>query len=192
MSTSETTPPGSPARALFARATRRPSAQRSVSSPAHSKHQSEAALRKVSFKHYELEEWADLFFHRPLAHRLIQLILALRLHDLGLNPNHITLCSLLTGWAAAAWMAEALIGGVLPAALVPAAAGGGPVAAHLIAAVLMLLSISLDCADGQLARALGVSSPMGRFYDGLADTLVIARHVPFPHQTAIHHTSHFD
>ena len=175
-----TTPPSSPARAAFARATRRPSSQKSITSPSHSKHQPGGdALRKVSFKHYELEEWADLFFHRPLAHRLIQLILALRLHDLGLNPNHITLCSLLAGWGAASWMAEALIGDVLPAWYIQpvVAIGGGPVAVHLVASVLMLLSISLDCADGQLARALGVSSPMGRFYDGLADTLVIARHV---------------
>ena len=168
-------PPHSPSRAAaFARATRRPAAQRSIAPPPHVKHSSEAALRKVSFKNYELEEWADLFVHRPLAHRLIQLILALRLPGLGLTPNHVTLCSLLAGWGAAAWMAEALIGGVLPAWHVAATVGNSRVAVHVLAATLMLLSISLDCADGQLARALGVSSPMGRFYDGLSDTLVIA------------------
>jgi len=31
-----------------------------------------------------------------------------------------------------------------------------------------------DCADGQLARATNQSSPLGRFYDGICDMLVIA------------------
>ena len=46
--------------------------------------------------------------------------------------------------------------GALEAVLVVEAGGALVLVAHGAAAALMLLSSSLDCADGQLARALGV------------------------------------
>ena len=50
--------------------------------------------------------------------------------------------------------------------------GGG--ASLRVAGVLMFLSLVFDCMDGQLARATGQTSPIGRFLDGIADMLVIA------------------
>lgn len=50
------------------------------------------------------------------------------------------------------------------------------VVSWLLAAGLLFVSMVLDCADGQLARARREVTPLGRILDGVADVLVI---VPF-------------
>jgi len=61
-------------------------------------------LIAASFKRYEMDEMADRFFHRPLAHLIVKVIVKLRLKFV--TPNHITIGSLLTGWTASAYMAQ--------------------------------------------------------------------------------------
>jgi len=63
-------------------------------------------LIKESFKKYELDELADRFFHRPLAHFIVKAIVKLRLKFI--TPNHITLGSLISGLGAALYMAQTL------------------------------------------------------------------------------------
>lgn len=105
---------------------------------------------RQGFKPRHVEEPIDYYWHRPLAAVLVRL-----LERSGISPNQVTLLSglfsLLSGaaltlgcWYGSAWAA---IGGCL-----------------------LLVGIVLDCADGQLARVLGISSPVGRALDGLMDS----------------------
>jgi phosphatidylglycerophosphate synthase len=77
---------------------------------------------------------------------------------LGLRPIHLSLCNIAVGIAGSAWVL--FLYGSLP----------------LLAALLGLfawgLAYSFDCADGQLARATGRSSPQGAIVDLLSDFLV--------------------
>lgn len=106
------------------------------------------ATRK-GFKPSDVEEPIDFHWHRPLAGLLVQTI-----QDWPVTPNQVTLAS-----GAASLVAGLLIGlgGFYGPGL--AVAGG----------VMLLVSIVLDCADGQLARIRGVSSPIGRVLDGFVD-----------------------
>ncbi|MSP26113.1 MAG: CDP-alcohol phosphatidyltransferase family protein [Myxococcales bacterium] len=107
-------------------------------------------LRRT-FKPRNVEEPIDYYWHRPLAALLVEGI-----KDWPVTPNQVTLasgfvsilsgCALTLGAYVAPWWA---------------ALGGA----------LLLLSIVLDCADGQLARLRGTSSPIGRVLDGFADIL---------------------
>lgn len=93
-----------------------------------------------------VEEWADRRFFRPVGWRIANALLPTRV-----SPDAVTLGSLVLGilaghmfWYRSAWLNAA---GVL----------------------LFILSDILDSADGQLARARGTSTRMGRILDGLAD-----------------------
>ncbi|MGH8506143.1 MAG: CDP-alcohol phosphatidyltransferase family protein [Stenotrophobium sp.] len=70
----------------------------------------------------------------------------------GLSPNAVTLCGLVS---------------MLAAALVYAL--GGSAGAWVLAAVLWQLGFALDCADGQLARATGRGSAYGAWLDVACD-----------------------
>jgi hypothetical protein len=101
------------------------------------------------FKPRDVEELIDYYYHRPLAALLVQLLL-----PLPFTPNQVTIASGLVGLLAGAAIAYAAVGPSYWAAV-----GGA----------LLLFSILLDCADGQLARLRGIASPAGRILDGLVD-----------------------
>ena len=94
-----------------------------------------------------VEEWADRRFFRPLGWRIATALLPTRV-----SADAVTLASLVLGvlaghlfWYRSAWINAA---GVL----------------------LFIVSDLLDSVDGQLARARGTSTRMGRVLDGLADS----------------------
>ena len=110
------------------------------------------ALRP-GFKPREVEELIDYYFHRPLASLIVRLLM-----PLPVTPNQVTVLSAATGavsgmvmsvaiWRSAWWFA----------------AGSG----------VLLLSVLLDCADGQLARMRNQMSPGGRILDGVLDGFAI-------------------
>lgn len=102
-----------------------------------------------SLKPLDVEEPIDVWVHRPLAY-----LLAWALRPTPISPNFVTCCSIALGTTAGAWMLFR------------------PVNELWIAGLLIFLSAIFDCADGQLARMRGSSSPFGRMLDGLADLAV--------------------
>jgi phosphatidylglycerophosphate synthase len=110
-----------------------------------------AAEFKRSLKLVEVEELFDLFLFRPLAFLLVKAIYRTRI-----TPNQITFYSISVGVGAG------ICFGV-----------GGP-RVVTIGVALYLLSIVLDCADGQLARLKKNGTRMGRLLDGLVDYITEA------------------
>jgi hypothetical protein len=106
---------------------------------------------REGFKPREVEEPIDYYWHRPLAGMLVQLV-----EHTSIKPNQLTFAS-----AGA---------GVLSGVVLTLAAWVHPWWA-VAGALLLLLSIVLDCADGQLARLRGISSPLGRTLDGCMDAV---------------------
>jgi hypothetical protein len=104
---------------------------------------------KRGFKPSDVEEPIDRYFHRPLASLVVRALL-----PLPVTPNQVTFFSAFLGLASGALMGVAVWRSPWWVA-----AGGG----------LLLLSILFDCADGQLARIRGQSSPVGRILDGVMD-----------------------
>ena len=103
------------------------------------------------FKPRDVEEPIDFYWHRPLAARLVRVLV-----PLPVTPNQVTVASgamgvlsggalMLGAWVAPWWAA--------------------------LGALLLLFSIVLDCADGQLARVRGTSSAVGRALDGTMDVV---------------------
>ena len=99
----------------------------------------------------EVDEWVDTHIHRPLASRVV----AFLLHT-PITPNQVTLLSGMVGVSASVVL---VLGTTRPAL-------------RLVSGVLLVLSVVLDCCDGQLARARGISSTYGAILDGLADYVV--------------------
>lgn len=91
----------------------------------------------------------DLWLFRPAAWGVVRLVLPTRV-----SANQLTGLSIVTGLAGAALLAShdrALLA---------------------LSAVLSLVYGIFDCADGQLARARGTSSRVGRILDGMSDYIV--------------------
>jgi hypothetical protein len=109
-----------------------------------------AAVHAVRFRRAAKAEDAFVatFVHRPLARRLTPV--ALRL---GLTPNQVTLLSVVVGLAAAAAFAV----------------GSAP--ALVAGAVLLQLSLVVDCVDGDVARYRRMFSPVGAWLDASTDRL---------------------
>jgi phosphatidylglycerophosphate synthase len=99
----------------------------------------------------EIEELADLRVHRPLARRLVGVLMSSRV-----TPDQVTVTSGVLG---------------VLAGVVLWFAADSP-ALRLLSAVLLFGSVVLDCADGQLARARHQASANGAILDGLADMSV--------------------
>ncbi len=99
-----------------------------------------------SLKALEAEEVFDLFFYRPLAHPIV-----IALARTPVTPNQVTLV---------AFLLTAVTGICFLSAGSAAILAGG---------LIYLVSRVLDCVDGQLARAKGTGSKLGKLYDGLAD-----------------------
>ena len=97
---------------------------------------------KLSLKPRETEEVINQMLNRPLA-----FITAKFFHRLRKSPNFVTLFSLSFGVASGLLFAK------------------GEYYYVLAAAILLELMIIFDCADGQLARMSGMSSPFGKTLD---------------------------
>lgn len=111
---------------------------------------------RASLKPSEVEEPIDAWFHRPLGHVIAYTSNPIKF----ISPDLITVMSIVFGWASGAMILY-------------------DVPYHMqIAALLLTVSVALDCADGQLARMRKSSSPFGRMLDGVADLLVIIAVAP--------------
>ena len=107
------------------------------------------ASYKKTLKPLDVEEPIDVWVHRPLAY-----ILTKALYPTPISPNMVTLISIFFGIA----------GGYFLFTSSPY---------HMqLGALCIFLSAIFDCADGQLARMRGTSSPLGRMLDGTADLVV--------------------
>jgi hypothetical protein len=104
---------------------------------------------RSSLKMVEVEEVLDLVFYRPLAFLFVKLI-----YRTDVTPNQLTVIAMLFGIAAGACLAT-----------------GWP-ALYIPAAVLLILYITIDCADGQLARIKHNGTRVGRILDGISDYIV--------------------
>jgi len=106
---------------------------------------------KLSFtkstKPKAVEEFLDFYFYRRVAMWFVPLF-----YKLKMTPNGVTWLSLVSGIFAAFLVYHAY-----------------PIAGFFV----FLFSIFFDCADGQLARLTGKSSPTGRILDGISDLLCV-------------------
>jgi hypothetical protein len=105
----------------------------------------------VPAKPPEIEELVDEYLHRPIARRIVDLLV-----HTPITPNQVTLIAALIGVAAGI-----TVGFSAGRPLVLFAGGG-----------LLFLSVVLDCCDGQLARRKGISSTYGAILDGIGDYAV--------------------
>ena len=95
-----------------------------------------------------VEDVTDRFLNRPLADRMVRWLM-----PMAITPNQLTAVSCVLGLFAAA----ALSFGSWPALV--------------LGALLLQFSIVVDCADGQLARAKGLTSQWGEVFDHTSDDL---------------------
>ncbi len=101
------------------------------------------------------DELLDAYVNRPLAQYVVRAV-----HRTPVTPNQLTLTSALFGTAAGVCFAMS------------------DRFALLAGALCLFLCMVFDCSDGQLARARGGGSVVGRIYDGYADYWVeICLHV---------------
>lgn len=112
----------------------------------------------LRFKSKDVEEPIDMAWHRPIAAATTALII-----DTPLKPNHLTWMSLWIGWGASAVYWFTAFDDAIPAKI------GYP-----LAALMLFASVIFDCMDGQLARAKGGGTRMGRILDGAVDAFVVA------------------
>ena len=95
-----------------------------------------------------VEDVTDRFLNRPLAGRIVRWLM-----PTAVTPNQVTAVSGILGLAAAATLSL----------------GNWP--ALILGVLLLQLSIVVDCADGQLARAKGLTSQWGEVFDHTSDDL---------------------
>lgn len=118
---------------------------------------SERYRQALAFKSLDVEELVDRYFHRPLAAAVAAVLI-----PLPVSPNQVTLTSLAMGWSGSFVLYQAFFSG-----------DPGPPWMWLLAGFLLFLAVILDCVDGQLARARGGGSRVGRILDGFVDVLVL-------------------
>jgi phosphatidylglycerophosphate synthase len=99
----------------------------------------------------DIEELPDWYFHRPVARRIVAVLL-----PTAVTPDQVTM------WSGVA--------GVL--ASIALVLGTDHPVLRLVAAALLLKSVVLDCVDGQLARARKTMSPGGTALDTVVDVVV--------------------
>jgi heme exporter protein D len=104
---------------------------------------------RATLKPGQVETIFDFGFFRPVAYGVVRLVM-----PTSITPNQLTAMSIAAGLAGAALLR-------FDDPLVTAAG-----------CTLMLVYGVLDCADGQLARARGTSSRLGRILDGMSDYVV--------------------
>ena len=111
----------------------------------------------LAFKSLDVEELIDRYFHRPIA-----AVVAALLIPLPISPNQVTLSSLISGWLGSWFLYQAFFVG-----------DPGPSWMWIVAGLFLFFAVILDCVDGQLARARGGGSRVGRILDGFVDVLVL-------------------
>jgi phosphatidylglycerophosphate synthase len=92
----------------------------------------------------------DGFYSTFVVRRLSRRVTAVALR-LGLRPNEVTVVSLLIALVAAALFTR------------------GQVVPTVVAAVLLQVSLVVDCVDGEVARYTGRFTPVGAWLDGVGD-----------------------
>jgi phosphatidylglycerophosphate synthase len=102
------------------------------------------------------EDILDRTLHRPLAAGVVRMLL-----PLGVSGNQVTIARVLLGSLGTALLAVGFF-----------ATDVGPGMVWAWAAALFFVAMVLDCADGQLARARGSATRLGRVLDGVSDILV--------------------
>lgn len=109
-----------------------------------------------SVKDLDVEEAVDYYLHRRLSFWLV--IKPIELLDVRwITPMKLTLASIALG------IASGVVSGLVPEL--------GPSMA-IYGALLLVLHVVLDCADGMLARLRGGGSNLGMLVDGLGDGVV--------------------
>ena len=107
-------------------------------------------------KSREVEDPINLSVNRPLAYLFVCLV-----YRTPMTPNQVTVLAMVVGiCAGACWV-------------------WGTATGMLVGGILLWTSAILDGADGILARAKGMQSPLGRALDGAAD-MVVAIATIFP------------
>jgi hypothetical protein len=101
------------------------------------------------------DEWLDAYVNRPLAGVVVRAV-----EHTQVTPNHLTLLSVLIGVPSGICFAY-------------------PTPTTLFWGMLAIFAfLVLDCSDGQLARARGHSTSIGRIVDGVGDyTVTISMHL---------------
>jgi len=94
-------------------------------------------------------EPVNRYLHNPLAASIVQL-----LKDTSVTPNQVTYFSVFVGLVSAYTFSI------------------GTLQAFFFAGILLEIVLILDCVDGQLARAKGCSSDLGRLLDGIAGYVI--------------------
>lgn len=113
--------------------------------------------KALAFKSLDVEPWIDLYFHRRIA-----AVVAAVFIRYPITPNQVTLAGIATGGMGSWMLFQAFFGApTVDEALL------------LGAALFYFIAIILDSVDGQLARATGCASRVGRILDGVADVLVL-------------------
>ena len=97
----------------------------------------------------EIIEPINRYLHNPLAASIVQL-----LKDTSVTPNKVTYFSVFVGLVSAYTFSI------------------GTLQAFFFAGILLEIVLILDCVDGQLARAKGCSSDLGRLLDGIAGYVI--------------------
>lgn len=109
----------------------------------------DTATYEQTLKPASVETPLDLLFFRPAGYAVAKALLPTRV-----TPNQVTLASIATGLLSA-WLSASPRRGV-----------------RVLGGALGVAYGVLDCADGQLARARGTSSRVGRILDGASDYIV--------------------
>ena len=97
----------------------------------------------------EIIEPVNRYLHNPLAAGFVQLLKAT-----SVTPNQVTYFSVFVGLVSAYTFSI------------------GTLQAFFFAGILLEIVLILDCVDGQLARAKGCSSDLGRLLDGIAGYVI--------------------
>jgi phosphatidylglycerophosphate synthase len=96
------------------------------------------------------EEYVDWMVHRRIAGHIVPFLL-----PTSITPNLVTFLSGFAGFISGITVLVAFNARLL----------------FILAAAFLLISATLDCLDGQLARARGQASRTGEVLDGIADTI---------------------
>jgi phosphatidylglycerophosphate synthase len=109
------------------------------------------SVSQIPAKPLEAEELVDEYLHRPIARRVVDLLV-----HTPITPNQVTLIAALTGVASGITLAYGSRGPRI----------------MILAGFLLFAAVVLDCCDGQLARRKGISSTFGAILDGIGDYAV--------------------
>ena len=97
----------------------------------------------------EIIEPVNRYFHNPIAANIVKI-----LKNTWVTPDQITYISIFIGLVSAYIFSS------------------GTIQSFFLAGILLEVVMILDCVDGQLARAKGCSSDLGRLLDGIAGYVI--------------------